>query len=189
LKPKPRAVNVDRLLIDWADELIQDLVASFSARRPSMPLRLAVAGFYIFAALHLAFAVILPFYRGSMASVIEGGGSITPPAQLEALATGIIIGGISYHLLLTVAYLFMSFVVRASKRWTRLAGTAVLAVNFVVALNGLRSPDIADIFPLLQWITLTLAGAIIALLWTAALSESGSFASSPGRTLSGDARE
>ena len=92
-------------------------------------------------------------------------------------------------MMMPVAYVFMSFVVRASKRWTRLAGTVVLGVNFVVALNGLRTPDIAGVFPFLQWITLTLAGAIIVVMWTAALSESASFASSRGRTLSGDARE
>jgi len=167
LKPKPRDVEFDRVLIDWADEFIQDLVASFSARRPTMTLRLVVVGLYVSAALHLVFAAILPFYREAMANVIGGSASNIPPAQLEALATGIIVGGISYHLLLTGACVLLSFVVRASRPWTRLAGTIVLGVNFVVALNGLRAPDIADVFPLLQWITLTLAGAIILLLWTA----------------------
>jgi hypothetical protein len=189
LRKKRRGVDFDRVLIDWADEIIQDLVASFSARRPSMTLRLAVVGFYVFAALHLVFAAILPFYRDAFASVITGGASRATTAQLEALATGIVVGGISYHLLLTVGYVLMSFVVRASKRWTRVAGTVVLGVNFVVALNGLRTPDISDVFPLLQWITLTLASAIIVLMWTASFSESASFSSSPGRTLSGDARE
>jgi hypothetical protein len=172
LKPKPRAVDFDRVLIDWADEFIQDLVASFSARRPTLTLRLVVVGLYVFAALNLAFAAILPFYRDAMARVISGSASNIPSAQLGALATGIIVGGMSYHLLLTVAYVLLSFVVRASRPWTRLAGTLVLSVNFVVALNGLRTPDIADVFPLLQWVTLTLAGAIIVLIWTTGFARS-----------------
>ena len=76
----------------------------------------------------------------------------------------------SYHLLLMVAYVLLSFVVRASRRWTRLAGTVVLGVNFAVALNGLKTPDIADVFSVLQWITLILSGGIITLLWVSALA-------------------
>jgi len=75
LKPKPRAVDFDRFLIDWADEFIQDLVASFSARRPTTTLRLVVVGLYVFAALHLVFAAILPFYRNALANVIGGSAS------------------------------------------------------------------------------------------------------------------
>jgi len=189
LKKRRLDVDVDRVLIDWADELIQDLVASFSARRPSTALRLVVGGLYVFAALHLLFAAILPFYVNAMAAVIGNNASNIPPAQLNALATGIIVGGVSYHLLLTVAYVLMSFVVRASRRWTRLAGTIVLGVNFIVAMNGLRAPDVADVFPLLQWVTLTLAGIIIVLLWMASLNESASFEASPHRSLSADGRD
>lgn len=189
MKQKSRGVDFDRVLIDWADECIQDLVASFSARRPTMLLRLVVAGLYLLAALHLTFAGVLPFYRGAMSAVLGGGAPDVHSAQLAALASGIIIGGISYHLLMTVAYVLLSFLVRASRRWTRLAGTSVLTVNFVVALNGLRTPDIAGIFPVLQWISLILAPAIIVVLWVASFSESASFSTSPRRTLSADARE
>lgn len=177
MKPK-RDVDFDRVFIDWADECIQDLVASFSARRPTMRLRLIVVGLYVFAALHLTFAAILPFYRDAMANVIAGTSNV-PSAQLYALATGIIVGGVSYHLLLTLAYVLLSFVVRASRPWTRLAGTIVLGVNFVVAVNGLRTPDIAGVFPLLQWITLTLAGAIIVLMWTAGAARPAARAAVP----------
>jgi hypothetical protein len=167
---KRRQVDFDRVLIDWADEFIEDLVASFSARRPTMMLRLVVAGLYMFAAFHLIFAAILPFYRNEIGRVIGVSASNVASEELTALATGIIVGGVSYHLLLTVAYVLLSFLVRASRRWTRLAGTIVLGVNFAVALNGLGTPDIADIFSILQWISLTVAGVIIVLLWSTALS-------------------
>jgi len=179
LKPRRRDVDFDRFLIDWADEFIQDLVASFSARRPTTTLRLVVVGLYVFAALHLVFAAILPFYRNALANVIGGSASNVPSPQIYALATGIMVGGVSYHLLLTLAYVLLSFVVRASRRWTRLAGTIVLGVNFVVAVNGLRIPDIADVFPLLQWITLTLAGTIIVLMWTAGFARSTAMSAVP----------
>jgi len=167
---KQRQIDFDRVLIDWADEFIQDLVASFSARRPTITLRLAVAGLYIFAAFHLVFAALLPFYRNAIGNVIGVGTSRVASEELTALANGIVVGSISLHLLLMVAYVLLSFVVRASRRWTVLAGTLVLGANFAVALNGLRTPDIADIFSVLQWITLAFAGSIILLLWSNALS-------------------
>jgi hypothetical protein len=164
-------IDFDRVLIDWADEFIQDLVASFSARRPTVALRIVVAGLYMFAALHLIYAAVLPFYRGAMAQVIGVGTSQTPAVELTALATGIIVGGVSFHLLLMVAYVLLSFVVRASRWWTRLAGTAVLAVNFVVALNGLNVPDLGnDTLSVLHWISLLFAGAILTLLWIPAIA-------------------
>jgi hypothetical protein len=98
LKARRRGVDFDRVLIDWADELIQDLVVSFSARRPTTTLRLVVCGLYVFAALHLLFAAILPFYGSTMAGVIGAGAPDVRRPQIEALATGIIVGGISYHL-------------------------------------------------------------------------------------------
>ena len=167
---RQRKIDFDRVLIDWADEFIQDLVASFSARRPTVTLRMVVAGLYLFAAFHLIFAALLPFYRDAIGGVIGVGTSTVASAELTALATGIIVGGISYHLLLVVAYVLLSFVVRASRRWTRLAGTVVLGVNFAVALNGLKTPDIADVFSVLQWISLIFSGGIITLLWVAALA-------------------
>ena len=172
---KQRQVDFDRVLIDWADEFIQDLVASFSARRPTITLRLAVAGLYLFAAVHVFFAAVLPFYRDTIGSVIGVGTSRVASDELTALANGIIVGSVSYHLLLMLAYVLLSFVVRAARRWTVLAGTLVLGANFVVALNGLRTPEIANIFSVLQWITLTLSGAIMLLLWSTA------FASAPAR--------
>ena len=176
MKP-PRKIDFDRVLIDWADEFIQDLVASFSARRPTMVLRMVVAGLYVFAAFHLFFAAILPFYRDAVGLVIGIGTSRIPQEELTALATGIIVGGISYHLLLMVAYVLLSFVVRASRPWTRLAGTFVLGVNFVVALNGLKIPNLGDIISILQWVTLLLAGGIIVLLWSVRLEQPSTVAS------------
>ncbi|HET9830067.1 MAG TPA: hypothetical protein VFP91_00095, partial [Vicinamibacterales bacterium] len=62
----PRRTDLDRLLIDWADEFIQDLVASFSATTPTMALRVAVAALYLLAAIHLSWAMVLPFFRGAV---------------------------------------------------------------------------------------------------------------------------
>ncbi len=166
---KPQKIDFDRVLIDWADEFIQDLVASFSARRPTVTLRMVVAGLYMFAALHLIYSAVLPFYRGAMGQVIGVGTSQIPTVELTALATGIIVGGISFHLLLMVAYVLLSFVVRASRWWTRLATTAVLAVNFVVALNALNVPDLGDTLSILHWASLLFAAAIITLLWIPAI--------------------
>jgi hypothetical protein len=165
---KPRQVGFDRFLIDRADEVIQDLVASFSARRPTATLTAAVAGLYVFALFHVAFAAMLPFYHHAIGVVI---GESTSPmrAKLDALATNIVVGGMSYHLLLTVAYVLLSFLVRAARLWTRVAGTIVLAVNFAVALNGLGTPTVAPVFAVLQWITLAFTTAIGALLWSTAL--------------------
>ena len=168
MKPQQK-IDFDRVLIDWADEFIQDLVASFSARRPTATLRLVVVGLYVFSAFHLMVAAILPTYRDAVGLVIGVGTSHVPPAELTALATSIIVGGISYHLLLMVAYVLLSFVVRASRPWTRLAGTVVLGVNFAVALNGLKIPSLGDILNILQWITLMFAGGIITLLWIPAI--------------------
>jgi hypothetical protein len=171
---KQRQIDFDRVLIDWADEFIQDLVASFSARRPTIALRMAVLGLYLFAAFHLIFAALLPFYRDAIGGVIGVGTSHVASDALTALANGIVIGSISYHLLLTVAYVLLSFVVRAARRWTILAGTFVLGVNVAVALNGLRTPNIGDVFAVLQWITLILGGSILLLLWSTALAPSPS---------------
>ena len=152
------------MLIDRADEFIQDLVASFSATRPTMALRLAVAGLYLSSAVHLLWAGVLPFFRGAVAGLI-GSASAIPATQLAAFATGIIIGGVSYHLLLALAYVLLSFVVRSTRLWPRVAGTIVLLVNAAVAFNGLRSPAVAGVFLVLQWTTLTLSLAIVVLLW------------------------
>jgi hypothetical protein len=159
-----RRTDFDRLLIDRADEFIQDLVASFSATRPTVALRLAVAGLYLSAALHLLWAGVLPFFRGAVAGLI-GPASALPATQVAAFATGIIIGGISYHLLLALACVLLSFVVRSTRLWPRVAGTVVLLVNAAVAFNGLRSPAVAGLILVLQWTTLALSLAILVLLW------------------------
>jgi hypothetical protein len=171
---KHRQVDFDRVLIDWADEFIQDLVASFSAVRPTMLLRLAVAGLYLFAALHLIWAALLPFFRDAFATLVGGGASSIPQTQLVAFATGIVVGGISYHLLLAVAYVLLSFVVRATRHWTRAATTAILLVNFAVSLNGLQTPTVAGVLLVFQWISLVLAGVLITLTWAAPGSSSAS---------------
>ena len=173
---KPRKVDFDRVLIDWADEFIQDLVASFSAVRPTMALRLAVVGLYLFAAMHLFWAALLPLFRNSFAALVGGGASGIRQTAIVAFANGIVVGGISYHLLLALAYVLLSFIVRAARRWTRATATAVLLVNFAVSLNGLQTPTVAGIFLVLQWISLVLAGAIIALTWAAPGSASASAA-------------
>lgn len=163
---KARRTNVDRLLIDWADEFIQDLVASFSATRPTVALRLAVAALYLSAAIHLCWAMVLPFFRGAVAGLVGAGASTLTPSQITAFATGIIIGGASYHLLLALAYVLSSFVVRAQRRWTRVAATVVLLVNVAVSFNGLRSPTVSPLILVMQWATLLLAAAVIVLVWT-----------------------
>ena len=159
-----RRTDFDRVLIDRADEFIQDLVASFSATRPTVALRLAVAGLYLTAAVHMGWAAILPFFHGAVAGLI-GAASALPSTQLAAFATGIIIGGISYHLLFALAYVLLSFVVRSTRLWPRLAGTLVLLANAAVSLNGLRSPTVAGVFLAMQWTTITLSLTIAVLLW------------------------
>jgi hypothetical protein len=156
----------DRFLIDWADELIQDLVASFSARRPTMTIRLVVIGFYFFALLHLLFVAFLPFDRDAIARVL-GSGAFATGGQVTALATGIVVGGVSFHLLMTTAYIALSFLVRAAKRWTRALGTAVLLVNCAMAFNSLRGLRIVKVFGVLNATFLVLAPVIIVLLWYA----------------------
>src|SRR5215471_9231555 len=141
-----QAFKSDQIFIDWADGFVQDLVASFSSYQPTAALRLAVAGLYLFAALHLVFAVVIPFYHGAIEGVVGSGTSGIARAELRALATGIVIGGISFHALLMVSYFLMSFIVRAARRWTRISGTIVLAINFAVAFNGLRTPTITPVF-------------------------------------------
>ena len=160
-----RALKSDQIFIDWADGFIQDLVASFSSYQPTAALRLAVAGLYVFSALHLVFAAIIPLHHGAIERVIGSGTSAIPPAQLHALTTGIVIGGVSFHVLLIVSYFLLSFIVRAARRWTRITGTIVLALNFAVAFNGLRTPAVAPVFFLLQWLSIVCAAAIIVLLW------------------------
>jgi hypothetical protein len=165
-----RRTNVDRLLIDWADEFIQDLVASFSATRPTMAMRVAVAALYLSAAIHLCWAAILPFFRGAVAGLVGAGASTLPPSEVTAFATGIIVGGASYHLLLALAYVLSSFVVRAQRRWTRPAATIVLLVNVAVSFNGLRSPTVSPVIVAMQWSTLVLAVAVILLLWSGGIA-------------------
>lgn len=176
-----RPSDLDRLLIDWADEFIQDLVASFSATRPTTALRMAVAGLYLSAAVHLCWAALLPFFRGAIAGLIGAGASALPPTQLAAFATGIVIGGVSYHLLLALAYVLLSFVVRAARRWTRVAATSVLAVNFAVSFNGLRSPNVSAIIVGMQWTTLALSAGIIVLLWMRPFAMTASAAAHPSK--------
>ncbi len=180
--------DFDRLLIDWADEFIQDLVASFSATRPTMTLRAAVASLYLLGSLHIVWAGLLPLFRGAVASLIGAGASALSTSQLTAFATGIIIGGISYHLLLSLAYALLSFVVRAQRPWTRVAATVVLLVNVAVSFNGLRSPTVAGIILAMQWMSLVLSSATIVLLWTGALALALSPARAPKQRLSGSVR-
>jgi hypothetical protein len=156
--------DFDRVLIDRADEFIQDLVASFSATRPTMALRLAVGGLYLSATVHLFWAGVLPFFRGAVAGLISSASALRP-TQLDAFATGIIIGGISYHLLLALAYVLLSFVVRSTRLWPRVAATIVLLLNAAVSFNGLRSPAVSGLILVLQWTTLALSLAIAVLLW------------------------
>ncbi len=124
-----RRTDFDRLLIDWADEFIQDLVASFSARRPTPLLRLVVMGLYLVAAAHLLWAGVLPFFREAVEGLLSEGARSLSASQLSAFATSIIVGRISYHLLLALAYVLLSFVVRATRSWTRAAATIVLVFD------------------------------------------------------------
>jgi hypothetical protein len=160
-----QAFKSDQIFIDWADGFVQDLVASFSSYQPTTALRLAVAGLYLFAGLHLVFAGLIPFYHGAIEGVLGSGTSRVSQAELHALTTGIVIGGISFHALLMVSYFLMSFIVRAARRWTRITGTIVLAINFGVAFNGLRTPTITPVFFLFQWLSLVIAATIVVLLW------------------------
>ena len=182
-----RRTNVDRLLIDWADEFIQDLVASFSATRPTMALRVAVAALYLSAAIHLCWAIVLPFFRGAVAGLVGAGASTLPPSQVTAFATGIVIGGASFHLLLALAYVLSSFVVRAQRQWTRVAATVVLIVNVAVSFNGLRSPTVSPVIVLMQWATLLLSAAVIVLLWSGGIAIGAASAHAPKRGLSNPA--
>jgi len=177
-----RRTDVDRLLIDWADEFIQDLVASFSATTPTMALRAAVAALYLLAAIHLSWSVVLPFFRGAVSGLI--GAAMQSESQLSAFATGIIIGGVSYHLLLMLAYVLLSFVVRARRRWTRVAATIVLLVNFAVSFNGLRSPSVSGVIVVLQWATLILCVMVIVLVWTGGVAIGATPARAPKQRLS-----
>jgi hypothetical protein len=161
-----RRTDFDRLLIDWADEFIQDLVASFSATRPTMALRLAVVALYLSSAVHLSWAAMLPFFGGAVRNLISAGGSALPASQLTAFAAGIIVGRISYHLLLAVAFVLLSFVVRAARLWPRVTATVVLVVNFAGSVNGLRSPSVSGVILAMQWAMLVLSAAIVVLLWT-----------------------
>jgi hypothetical protein len=163
---KGRWDEFDRFLIDWADELIQDLVASFSARRPTATLRLVVVGCYLLALMHLLFVVLLPFDRDLIARFL-GSSGLAPEAKMTALATGIVVGGISFHLLMTTAYVALSFLVRAAKPWTRALGTLVLAVNCAMAFNSLRGLRIVPVFALLNAAFLVVAPILIVLLWFA----------------------
>ena len=163
---KGRSDEFDRFLIDWADEAIQDLVASFSARRPTPSLRLVVVGCYLFALLHLLFVALLPFDRDVIARVL-GRGAFASEGQVTALATGIVVGGISFHLLMTTAYVALSFLVRAAKPWTRALGTVVLLVNSAVAFNSLRGLRAVRVFGVINLTFLVLAPIIIGLLWYA----------------------
>jgi len=176
-----RRTDVDRLLIDWADEFIQDLVASFSATTPTMALRAAVAALYLLAAIHLSWSVVLPFFRGAVSGLI--GAAMQSESQLSAFATGIIIGGVSYHLLLMLAYVLLSFVVRARRRWTRVAATIVLLVNFAVSFNGLRSPSVSGVIVVLQWATLILCVMVIVLVWTGGVAIGATPARAPKQRL------
>ncbi|HUK35341.1 MAG TPA: hypothetical protein VLV86_15600 [Vicinamibacterales bacterium] len=161
-----RHTDFDRWLIDWADEFIQDLVASFSATRPTMALRVAVAALYLSAALHLVWAGMLPFYGGAVEHLIDPGGSTLSASQLTAFTTGIIVGRVSYHLLLAVTFVLLSFLVRAARRWTRVTATLLLLVNFAGSLNGLRAPSVSVVLLTMNWATLVLSVAIVVLLWT-----------------------
>jgi hypothetical protein len=165
----------DRVLIDWADEMVQDLVASFSARRPTMSLRLVVVGFYLFALIHLLFVALMPFDRDAIARVL-GSGSFASDGQVTALATGIVVGGVSFHLLMTTAYVALSFLVRAAKPWTRALGTVVLIVNGAVAFNSLRGLRIVRVFGVLNGTFLVLAPFILGLLWYAGAASARSTA-------------
>jgi hypothetical protein len=180
-----RRPSFDRLLIDRADEFIQDLVASFSATRPTMALRLAVAGLYLLAAVHLVWAVMLPFFRGAVAGLIGSGASALRPTQLAAFATGVIIGGISYHLLLALAYVLLSFVVRSTRRWPRVAATIVLLLNAAVSFNGLRSPTVSGIILVMQWATLLLSAAVVLLVWMDGIAIGAASERTPKNHLSG----
>jgi len=163
---RQRRTEFDRLLIDWADEFIQDLVASFSATRPTPILRLVVVGLYVISAVHLVWAGALPFFRSAVESLVSQGSQLSA-SQLSAFATSVIIGRMSYHLLLALAYILLSFVVRATRSWTRAAATVVLVFDVAASLNGLRAPRVAAIFLGFQWMTLGLSVSIAVLLWLA----------------------
>jgi len=166
-------MNLERLLLDRIDEGVQNLVVAFSGQRPSPRLLAAVAGLYLLTVFHLVFAAIVPFHHASIERALGVPSALVSENQLNAFATGIIVGGISYHLLLSVAYLFFSLAVRASRAWVRVSLTAILATNIVVASNGLRTPHIATIFFVLQWITLLMAAPTLALVWGAAIEAEG----------------
>ena len=174
-------IDFDRVLIDWADEFLQDLMASFSARRPTVTLRMAVAGLYLFAAFHLVWAGILPFFRDAIADLIGASTAEIPHDPLVALATGIVVGGVSFHVLLAMLYVLLSFVVRAARRWTIAVGTAILTVNVAVAFNGLRSATVAGVFLALHWTSLVLAISIIALIWISAVAPAAARGTVPAK--------
>jgi hypothetical protein len=180
LSVKARGDEFDRFLIDWADEGIQDLVASFSARRPTPALRLVVIGCYLFGLLHLLFVALLPFDRDVIARIL-GRGAFASEGQVTALATGIVVGAISFHLLMTTAFVALAFLVRAAKPWTRALGTAVLAVNCAMAFNSLRGLRAVQVFSVLNAAFVLLAPVIIGLLWYAAPGSRTSHLQAPRR--------
>jgi hypothetical protein len=165
---QPRADDVDEYLIDWADGFLQDLVVSFSARRVTAMLRDVVLGLYLFAYVHLVYALVLPFHHDRIAEVIAGGSQI-PPAPLQALATGIVVGGMSLHVLLAILYVTLSFLLRTTKRWTQVAATLVLGLNAAVAFNGLRTPPVAEVFTVFNAASLLFASGLIVMVWISSI--------------------
>ncbi len=166
-------MNWERLLLDRVDEGVQNLVVAFSRQRPSTRMLGAVAGLYLLTAFHLVFAAVVPFHHDAIERTIGVPSAAVPESQLDAFATGIIVGGVSYHLLLAIAYLFFSLAVRANRAWVRILLTTVLAANIAVASNGLRTPHIATMFFVLQWTVLVLAAPTMALVWGAAIEAEG----------------
>lgn len=166
-------MNWERLLLDHVDEGIQNLVVAVSVQRPSKRLLGAVAGLYLLAAFHLVFASLVPFHHDAIEHALGMPSAVRSESQLDAFATGIIVGGLSYHLLLAIVYFFFSLAVRASRAWVRISLTVILTTNIVVACNGLRTPHIATIFFVLQWTTLMLAAPTLVLLWRAAIEAEG----------------
>ncbi len=171
---KRRQRDFDRLLIDWADEFIQDLVASFSSRRPTMAVRLIVAGLYLNGALHLLWVLVLPFYRHAVAALI--GDPSLGSAPLNAFATSIIIGRMSYHLLIVVACFLLSFVVRASRNWPRAVATLVLLFDFGASVLGVLGPRVSVVLATFGWSSVTLSAALVILLWMSPVSSSSAAA-------------
>ena len=153
-------------MIEAADELLQDVVASFSARPLTPAVRVGVASLYVFALFHLAFTLLLPFYRQAILHVVSAGAGATA-SQLSALATGIIIGGVSFHLAMMAMGVALSFLMRAGRPWTRALATGALGGNGVVAFNGLRTPPVARVLVGLHLVSLALSVFIVMVWWYA----------------------